>query len=304
MARTRRVHPDFFADERLAELPALTRLAFLGLLTIADREGRIEDRPARIRALVMPYDAMDMGAALSELRAAGAIERYEERGTSCIQIVGWADHQRPHQHEVASKIPEKTADSRDLSRVTRRIDTPTNTNGAPWLAKGSLDLDLVLDPDLTAATRPKGVGSDLLSLVVSPPDPDRIRTAARVPRAKASPNARTAPPSDFDRFMAAYPNKVARGAAEKAWAAMAPPLNEVLEALDWQRLSEGWTKDGGQYIPHPATWIRAKRWMDVRPELSAHREAGWTGRDANMMDEILAFKAGQDQAREKARGSQ
>ena len=33
-------------------------------------------------------------------------------------------------------------------------------------------------------------------------------------------------------------------------------------ALQVQRQSRDWTKDGGAYIPLPATWIRGQRWLD------------------------------------------
>jgi len=45
MARTRSIKPAFFANEHLAELSAGTRLLFIGLWTIADKNGKLEDRP-------------------------------------------------------------------------------------------------------------------------------------------------------------------------------------------------------------------------------------------------------------------
>lgn len=56
MARSRNIKPRFFTNDVLGKLPALTRLLFAGLWTISDREGRLEDRPMRIRAEVLPYD--------------------------------------------------------------------------------------------------------------------------------------------------------------------------------------------------------------------------------------------------------
>jgi hypothetical protein len=71
-------------------------------------------------------------------------------------------------------------------------------------------------------------------------------------------------PSDaeFDQFWAAYPKKKAKGDAEKAWRQMHPPLQGVQEALQRARTDPEWVKEGGQYIPHPATWLRAKGWLD------------------------------------------
>lgn len=76
------------------------------------------------------------------------------------------------------------------------------------------------------------------------------------------------PPADksagFDEFWSAYPKKAAKPQALKAWCKQSPPLDSVLEALAWQTKSEQWTKDGGQFIPLPASYLNAKRWDDER----------------------------------------
>lgn len=72
----------------------------------------------------------------------------------------------------------------------------------------------------------------------------------------------------FERFWAAYPRKTAKRNALKAFEKLNVTealLTEMLAALDWQRQSEGWTKDGGQFIPHPATWLNGRRWEDEKP---------------------------------------
>ena len=55
MARAKNIKPGFFTNEQLAECSFAARLLFVGLWTLADREGRLEDRPRRIRAQVFPY---------------------------------------------------------------------------------------------------------------------------------------------------------------------------------------------------------------------------------------------------------
>lgn len=75
-----------------------------------------------------------------------------------------------------------------------------------------------------------------------------------------------ASPSDteFDEFYKAYPRKVGKGAAIKAWGKIMdrPPVNILLSALTWQRKTLQWTRDDGQYIPHPATWLNRRQWED------------------------------------------
>lgn len=111
MARIRYIKPDFFKDEDLAELPFETRLFFAGLWTQADKEGRLEDRPKRLKVELMPYDNADIEKMLQELanhkKDSGCpfIMRYEVNGQRYIQILAWKKHQRPHHTEKISEIP-------------------------------------------------------------------------------------------------------------------------------------------------------------------------------------------------------
>lgn len=69
----------------------------------------------------------------------------------------------------------------------------------------------------------------------------------------------------FAAFWSAYPLKVAKAKASAAFAKINPDdgmLARMLAALDWQKKSAKWTKDNGEYIPHPATWLNAARWDD------------------------------------------
>ena len=71
--------------------------------------------------------------------------------------------------------------------------------------------------------------------------------------------------SDLDAFYKAYPRKVAKGDARKAWQqtkAIRPPLETILAAIQAQCNTEQWLKDNHAYIPYPATWLRAERWDD------------------------------------------
>ena len=105
MARARNIKPSFFTNEDLVELPLEDRLLFIGLWTLADREGRLEDRPKRIKMAVFPADNVDVDASLARLAKSGFIARYEARGIACIQVLNFAKHQNPHVREAASDLP-------------------------------------------------------------------------------------------------------------------------------------------------------------------------------------------------------
>ncbi|MDE1999749.1 MAG: hypothetical protein KGI52_12565 [Burkholderiales bacterium] len=105
MARSRNIKPGFFTNDDLGEMDPLARLLFAGMWTIADRAGRLEDRPKKIKAEVLPYDNCDADAYLSQLADRGFILRYEFEGKRYIQILAWEKHQNPHCKEAPSTIP-------------------------------------------------------------------------------------------------------------------------------------------------------------------------------------------------------
>jgi hypothetical protein len=110
MGRIRYLKPDFFKDEDLATLPIATRLFYAGLWVIADKAGRLEDRPKRLKIEIFPYEEVDIEKCLNELakpKTSGKpyIMRYEVAGERFIQILNWNEHQKPHHTEKESKIP-------------------------------------------------------------------------------------------------------------------------------------------------------------------------------------------------------
>lgn len=73
----------------------------------------------------------------------------------------------------------------------------------------------------------------------------------------------------FDEFWAAYPRKKNKEQARKAFQKLkGVKLQELLDAIERQKHSRDWTKDGGQYIPYPATWLNAGGWEDEVGESS------------------------------------
>jgi hypothetical protein len=105
MARTRNIRPGFFTNDALGELQPVVRLLFAGLWTVADREGRLLDRPKKLKAELLAYDRLDVDKALDQLAARNFIVRYGFSGERYIQIFSWYKHQHPHPREEASCIP-------------------------------------------------------------------------------------------------------------------------------------------------------------------------------------------------------
>lgn len=81
----------------------------------------------------------------------------------------------------------------------------------------------------------------------------------------------------FDAFWAAYPKKVGKDAAKKAFDKRKPDgklLDDMLRAVAKQKQMPGWIKDNGQFVPNPATWLNQGRWMDGEDDAGNEQQGG------------------------------
>lgn len=131
MSRIRSIKPEFFLDDELAELPLLARLIFIGLWTLADCEGRLEDRPKRIRAQLHPYDDGDTDAMLQALHDAGFIQRYTRDGSRYLQVRNFKKHQRlsGKEAEAESSIPPPPAHGEFTENQSPVSEIEAGSNG-------------------------------------------------------------------------------------------------------------------------------------------------------------------------------
>jgi hypothetical protein len=90
-------------------------------------------------------------------------------------------------------------------------------------------------------------------------------------RAARSARAPEAEPDGFAAFWEAYPCHKGKAKALVAYRALAPDAalqSRMLEAISVQSQSDQWKRDGGNFVPHPTTWLHGRRWEDevsVRP---------------------------------------
>lgn len=156
--RTRDLKPDFWSDERVVLVSDSAKLLFQGLWNLADRCGRLEDKPVTIGFKVRPWDPSAVPTLLTELQSVGLIIRYSVNGLDCIGVPGLVTHQRIHPKEMASKLP----DWNDLEASRVKVD-------------------------LSAAGRGKKGNSHSLS------EPSGSSGPSKVPRGRAAPDPRHAP---------------------------------------------------------------------------------------------------------------
>lgn len=172
MARARNIKPGFFKNEELGTLTREARLLFIGLWTLADRNGRLEDRPARITAEVFPYDRdikigdVDTWLQMLADSSEGFIVRYVVGKTKYLQITNFAKHQSPHVKEQASTIPApdmpgaSPVQTPDISQPRQCVAPPDSLNPS------SLNPDFLKEdlPAHGARTAPAPAAREIVSL--------------------------------------------------------------------------------------------------------------------------------------------
>jgi len=154
----------------------------------------------------------------------------------------------------------KELQSQGLLRIENRDGPKGNSSNLYFLT-----LSAVGQKSIAVGTKSTGVGTQPTGGV----GPESTRTShSSEPVIEPKPLCKADPMEGFDQFWKLYPRKASKGSAEKAWKKLSvtPDLfNLMLEALTKQATSIDWLKSGGQYIPHPASWLNSRRWEDEFP---------------------------------------
>jgi hypothetical protein len=124
MARIRTIKPEFFRHEELytaeRESGMPLRVAFAGLFTIADREGRFRWKPKLMKMDVLPWDDVDFELVLTRLVDFGFVKKYEVDGKTYGWIPSFTDHQVINNKESKSTFPEWRPDiDASFTRLSR-----------------------------------------------------------------------------------------------------------------------------------------------------------------------------------------
>lgn len=171
MARIRTIKPSFFRHEELFEAEKSSglplRVAYAGLWTAADREGRFAWKPRALKLDCLPYDECDFSAVLDELAARGFIKKYEIEGQSYGYIPSWKDHQVINNRERESDIPEP------------RVVHASSTRQGPAQAEGKGREEEGKGTD-SGATAPRARDVEKIPKKVSRPLPDNYQIPSAV----------------------------------------------------------------------------------------------------------------------------
>lgn len=130
MARTRSLKPSFFSNDLLAECEPMARLLFAGLWTLADRDGRLEYRPKRIKGALFPYDNCDVEQLVQQLASRGFVQVYTAGTIRVLSIPTFGEHQRCHPDERSEGFPAPT-DGAETIEFHGQNEKPGNPTGEP-----------------------------------------------------------------------------------------------------------------------------------------------------------------------------
>lgn len=133
MPRIRSIKPEYWADEKMAPLPPITRLVFLGLVSMADDAGRLVDNIKQIDAFIFPETEDSAREPVAHLEALGRIRRgVTGSGQKVIQIVNW-HHQKIDRPNRAGSLPPILGDEdpTDQDNETPTIDEAASTTSGP-----------------------------------------------------------------------------------------------------------------------------------------------------------------------------
>ena len=225
VSRQRMIRPEFFSDAELSDLPAITRLLFIGLWTLADREGRLRDRPRSIKMELLPADSFDVDEALGQLAEVGSIRRYEADGQHLIDIPGFPTYQHLHYREAPSILP--AFKTRRKKRTISR-----EASGQPEAKHNLGSAQPVASASASASTSASTSASEVKDLC--------------------------ADAHEFEDFWAVYPRSIKKQSALRAWRSRIKDGHSAADMTTAARCYADHCRRNHtepRFIQHPATFI-------------------------------------------------
>lgn len=195
--RARNIKPDFFTDGELVGCSPLARLLFTGLWCLADREGRLKDKPLEIKMRILPADNCDPDELLKELEDSGRIVRYRAGELKLIQVKNFLKHQRPHKNEKDSELPEYSGNVAKCPEDSGKIGTNPPDPGSRIPDSGNL-----IPEEKPAASGPTSPGEAEPEEAAEPP----VLSVEMLPDpASKEPRFHPVSQADVDRWAELYP---------------------------------------------------------------------------------------------------
>ncbi|WP_313462496.1 hypothetical protein [Pseudomonas nitroreducens] len=280
MARARNIKPSFFKNEDLADLDSSDRLLFIGLWCLADREGRLEDRPRRIKIELFPGDGYDVETGLANLAGKGFIDRYEVEGFVVISLPNFLRHQSPHSTEKDSELPDcngyLTVNERLRGKVIPGKQRYVHAATGFCIPANNSELTVKAPDQPATATVGASTHNALIPDSLNPdylnPEEEKepLGVSGETPPAPVSqPGEKLAKYSDdFESFWREYPKRDRSASKPDAWKAWGARLKEGIAPQDLIRAAANYRADqiakgkvGTEFVKLPATFLgKGEHW--------------------------------------------
>lgn len=259
MAERRMFAKSVIDSDLFLDMPLSAQCLYFHLAMRADDDGFVNCTKKVVRLL---------GASDDDLKLLAAKQFVLPFQSGVIVIRHWrvhnylrADRYKATEHQQERALLE--VESSGAYCLTSKPDTIGIPSGNQRLTQGRLGEESKGDiPPLP----PTGEGGGMKQTALPRATLEEAQASPAPKKSAASARQKRQPPAAaFDRFWEAYPRRQGKEAARKAWAKMRPDaalLEDMLAALERQRASDQWRKDGGRFIPLPATWLNGRRWED------------------------------------------
>ena len=283
MPRIRTIKPEFWSSPGIEDLPFQWRLLFIAMWNWADDYGRGTAEPRELMGFAFPRDEnMTLGEfrrGLDGIRRVFGVKFYEVGRRPYYYIPSWDRHQKVDKRSKSSRYPAPE-DGQPINPLNGQV-IGDNTESSMGSAESSGEPAGVSEkfPIGTGEQGNRGTGEQDQYLVqtsgsdVSDPKP-----------------ANPKPKSDtitFTEFWDAYPRKVRRDRALKAFASACRRASPAAIIAGAKRLAADPNLPPEQYIPHPATWLNGGGWDDdPLPARTPTRQTPHKKTEAEQWDDV------------------
>lgn len=262
-------------SESLSQLSWFEQVFFDHLIVNCDDYGRMDARPAILKAKLFPLNAItfqEIEIGLHSLVKVGCVQLYESDGKPFLYLPSWSKHQSvrakkskypapeniipaddeacKHLHADESKCPRNPIQSYS-NAYSETESNPNENENPPVVPQGTSEREEIHSNQSDLEQQSESLTVETAQGAGEEKPVDYSMTSVQQER--------------FKEFWRHYPRKVGKGAAEKVWDKIKPGkalLSLILSALDQQKACEQWKRENGRYIPNPATWLNQKRWED------------------------------------------
>lgn len=235
MAERRMFSKTIVDSDMFIDMPVTARLLYYDLAMRADDDGFVNS-PKKIMRMI--------GASEDDLRILCARQFLIPFETGVVVIRHWRIHNYIQNDRYKATIYQSEK-SRLVEKTGKPYELVSNSDTECIQNGYNMDTQVRIGKDSIGKSK-DSTGKDTLVRLAANDAPE---TSAEDPF--------------FAEFWQAYPKKVGKGAARKAFLKLPRRTQRLLlPALLQQKKSEQWTRENGRYIPNPATWINQCRWED------------------------------------------